>query len=88
MTEFKPLRHIPHANVFRKGDVFVLFGELFGRGYVNGLIDEARAAGMTISRWKLNSSHRLRTNSGLPLIPALRCARRRSDGSRRPFRRT
>ena len=48
MTEFTPLRHIPRANVFRKGDVFVLFGELFGRGYVNGLIDEARAAGMTI----------------------------------------
>jgi hypothetical protein len=48
MTEFTPLRHIPQANVFRKGDVFVLFGELFGRGYVNGLIDEARAAGMTI----------------------------------------
>ncbi|MEH6436954.1 enoyl ACP reductase FabMG family protein [Massilia sp. DD77] len=48
MTEFTPLRHIPHASVFRKGDVFVLFGELFGRGYVNGLIDEARAAGMTI----------------------------------------
>ncbi len=48
MTELTPLRHIPHTNVFRKGDVFVLFGELFGRGYVNGLIDEARAAGMTI----------------------------------------
>ncbi|VXC01312.1 hypothetical protein [Massilia sp. 9I] len=48
MTEFTPLRHIPHTNVFRKGDVFVLFGELFGRGYVNGLIDEARKAGMTI----------------------------------------
>lgn len=48
MTELNPLRHIPEANVFRKGDVFVLFGELFGRGYVNGLIDEARAAGMTI----------------------------------------
>lgn len=48
MTELTPLRHIPHANLFRKGDVFVLFGELFGRGYVNGLIDEARAAGMTI----------------------------------------
>lgn len=48
MTEFTPLRHIPQANVFRKGDVFVLFGELFGRGYVNGLIDEARQAGMTI----------------------------------------
>ncbi len=48
MTELTPLRHIPKANVFRKGDVFVLFGELFGRGYVNGLIDEARKAGMRI----------------------------------------
>ncbi|MFA7634012.1 MAG: hypothetical protein WCX90_10260 [Thiohalomonadaceae bacterium] len=26
----------------------VLFGELFGRGYANGLIDEARKSGMTI----------------------------------------
>jgi hypothetical protein len=48
MTEYKALRHIPKANLFRQGDVFVLFGELFGRGYVNGLIDEARKAGMTI----------------------------------------
>lgn len=48
MTEYKALRHIPHANLFRQGDVFVLFGELFGRGYANGLVDEARAAGMTI----------------------------------------
>jgi hypothetical protein len=48
MTELTSLRHIPHADLFRKGDVFVLFGELFGRGYVNGLIDEARNAGMTI----------------------------------------
>jgi hypothetical protein len=43
-----PLRDIPQANIFRKGDVFVLFGELFGRGYANGLINEARKAGMTI----------------------------------------
>jgi len=48
MTEYKALRHIPHANLFRQGDVFVLFGELFGRGYANGLVDQARAAGMTI----------------------------------------
>src|SRR4051812_15452998 len=34
--------------VFGKGDVFVLFGELFGRGYATGLLDEARAAGMEI----------------------------------------
>ncbi|MBI1173921.1 MAG: hypothetical protein GC139_01495 [Sideroxydans sp.] len=43
-----PLRTIPQTNIFRKGDVFILFGELFGRGYANGLINEARKAGMTI----------------------------------------
>jgi hypothetical protein len=43
-----PLRDIPTTNIFRKGDVFVLFGELFGRGYANGLINEARKTGMTI----------------------------------------
>ncbi len=48
MSTFTPLREIPQKNIFRKGDVFVLFGELFGRGYVNGLLDEARDAGMTI----------------------------------------
>ncbi len=48
MTTRQSLRHIPHSTTFKKGDVFVLFGELFGRGYVNGLIDEARKAGMTI----------------------------------------
>jgi len=48
MTALNPLHEIPTENIFKKGDVFVLFGELFGRGYVNGLIDEARDAGMTI----------------------------------------
>ncbi len=48
MTELTPLRDLPQENIFREGDVFVLFGELFGRGYANGLIDEARKAGMTI----------------------------------------
>ena len=42
------LRDIPHNSTFRKGDTFVLFGELFGRGYANGLVNEARKAGMTI----------------------------------------
>lgn len=42
------LRDIPQNDIFRKGDVFVLFGELFGRGYANGLVNEARKAGMTI----------------------------------------
>ncbi len=48
MPAMKSLREVPTRNMFRPGDVFVLFGELFGRGYVNGLIDEARKAGMTI----------------------------------------
>ncbi len=48
MSALVPLREMPQENIFGKGDVFVLFGELFGRGYVNGLIDEARKAGMTI----------------------------------------
>ena len=43
-----PLKHVPQSNIFGKGDVFVLFGELFGRGYANGLVAEARNAGMTI----------------------------------------
>jgi hypothetical protein len=42
------LRDIPNTNIFRSGDVFVLFGELFGRGYANGLINEAKKSGMTI----------------------------------------
>ncbi|MCP4298129.1 MAG: hypothetical protein GY786_21290, partial [Proteobacteria bacterium] len=32
----------------KKRDLFVLFGELFSRGYANGLVEEAKAAGMTI----------------------------------------
>ena len=48
MTVPVSLRDIPHNSIFRKGDVFVLFGELFGRGYANGLVNEARKAGMTI----------------------------------------
>ncbi len=42
------LRDLPQTSIFRRGDVFVLFGELFGRGYANGLVTEARKAGMDI----------------------------------------
>ena len=48
MTGFNPLRELPSTAGYGKGDVFVLFGELFGRGYANGLVDEARKSGMTI----------------------------------------
>ncbi len=43
-----PLRDLPPASGWRRGDVLVLFGELFGRGYANGLLDAARRAGMSV----------------------------------------
>ncbi len=63
MSALTPLREIPDKNIFRAGDVFVLFGELFGRGYVNGLLDEARKAGMTIlgvTVGRRDENHKLR----------------------------
>jgi uncharacterized protein DUF6936 len=48
MTTYNPLRQLPAAAGYTNGDVLVLVGELFGRGYANGIIDEARRAGMTI----------------------------------------
>jgi hypothetical protein len=42
------LENISENTVFRKGDVFVLFGELFGRGYATGLLDQVRKVGMRI----------------------------------------
>ncbi|MFI5304669.1 MAG: enoyl-acyl carrier protein reductase FabMG [Nitrospiria bacterium] len=48
MAALTSLRHIPQGKSFRKGDVFLLFGELFGRGYANGLVNEARKSEMTI----------------------------------------
>jgi hypothetical protein len=48
MKSFIPLRELPGPAGYKTGDVFVLFGELFGRGYANGIVDEARRAGMSI----------------------------------------
>ena len=47
---FVPLRALPADAPWKKGDVLVVFGELFARGYANGLVDEAAKAGMTIVR--------------------------------------
>lgn len=48
MTTSRPLEKISHNTLFQKGDIFVLFGELFGRGYATGLLERAKAAGMSI----------------------------------------
>ena len=48
MTEYRPLQQLPETAGYKAGDVLVLVGELFGRGYANGLVDEARRIGMTV----------------------------------------
>ena len=48
MSNYNALRQLPAAAQYKNGDVLVLCGELFGRGYANGIVDEARRAGMTI----------------------------------------
>jgi hypothetical protein len=48
MNRYNALREIPATAEFKKGDVLFLCGELFGRGYANGIVDEARAKGMTV----------------------------------------
>ena len=50
MTPFFPLREKPAPAPYKAGDVLVLFGELFNRGYANGLVEEAEKMGMTIVR--------------------------------------
>ena len=49
-TPYTPLREVPHTSGWKKGDVMVVFGELFSRGYANGIVDEAERAGMKIIR--------------------------------------
>ncbi len=48
MTEYRPLQHLPEPSGYKAGDVLLLVGELFGRGYANGLVDEAKRIGMTV----------------------------------------
>ncbi|HJV66072.1 MAG TPA: hypothetical protein VJ550_10080 [Geomonas sp.] len=48
MTHYNAMRELPATAGFKEGDVLFLCGELFGRGYANGIVDEARAKGMTV----------------------------------------
>ena len=50
MKQFTPIRTRPQEAPFKKGDVLVLFGELFNRGYANGLVEEAEKHGLTVVR--------------------------------------
>jgi len=48
VQKFEPLRQVNPVSGFGNKDVLVVFGEVFARGYVNGLIDEAKKAGMKV----------------------------------------
>ena len=48
MTDYKPMTELPESGGYKAGDVLVLVGELFGRGYANGLVEEAKRVGMTV----------------------------------------
>jgi hypothetical protein len=48
MTRYNALREVPATAGFKEGDVLFLCGELFGRGYATGIVDQAKAKGMTI----------------------------------------
>lgn len=48
MTKFIPIRELTSTSTWKENDALVLFGELFQRGYANGLVDEAEKMGMQI----------------------------------------
>jgi len=48
MADYCPMTSLPPVADYKAGDVLVLIGELFGRGYANGLLEEATRLGMTV----------------------------------------
>jgi hypothetical protein len=48
MSQFVPLRELPKKPAYKAGDVLVMFGELFARGYANGIVEEAERIGMKV----------------------------------------
>jgi hypothetical protein len=49
-SKYHAIRSLKKDTSFGAGDVLVLFGELFSRGYANGLVEEAEKRGLTIVR--------------------------------------
>lgn len=63
MEGYHAIRELKTNSVFKKGDVLVLFGELFSRGYATGLVEEAERRGMKIIRTTVgrrDKDHQLR----------------------------
>ncbi len=45
---YNPMRTTPAKANYSSKDVLVIFGEVFNRGYINGMIEEAQKLGMTV----------------------------------------
>lgn len=74
MTQVPSVRSVPPKPPYKAGDVLVVFGELFARGYANGIVDEALAAGLkviysTVGRRDENSQLRPLTSEELSKQP-------------------
>ena len=61
MTNYNPMRNLPADAVYSAGDVLVLCGELFGRGYANGIVQSFAA--------DLTAQARNRMGGGVPIKP-------------------
>lgn len=48
MRSYTKMTALPEPAGYKPGDVLVLVGELFGRGYANGMVEEATRLGMTV----------------------------------------
>ena len=48
MANLTPMKELPQTANWNKDDTCVIFGEVFQRGYVNGLIDEALKRNMNV----------------------------------------
>ncbi|HPI39954.1 MAG TPA: hypothetical protein PLJ21_04070, partial [Pseudobdellovibrionaceae bacterium] len=47
-STFNPLREVPTSSNYKPGDYLVVIGEIFQRGYANGLIEQAKKEGLNI----------------------------------------
>ncbi len=72
MKSYHALKSFNENSSFGSSDVLVLFGELFQRGYANGLVEEAKRRGMTIiysTVGRREKAHEVGENSLRPLSP-------------------
>jgi len=74
MQGYHAIRDLKKDSTFKKGDVLVLFGELFTRGYANGLVEEAERRGLkiirtTVGRREKDGTLRALNNEEAALVP-------------------